>query len=89
MVHNCCSKTSGLAFSFLFCLGRLQTAAKKLKAFVDSRTQPALLHPCLEGYLCNPEGTEHIYVYTVHKAYTVYKQSVQALSLLQGELPMY
>lgn len=63
-------------FSFLF-LGRLWTAAKKLKVFADSRTQPGLFHPLLEGYLCNPEGIKLAFVYTVDKAYTVYKPSVQ------------
>lgn len=88
-VHNCCSKNTGLALRFLFSLGRLWTAAKKLKVFADSRTQPGWFHPLLEGYLCNPEGIKHTFVYTVDKAYTVYKPSVQAFSLLQGKLPKY
>lgn len=67
MAHNCCNYTTGLAFSFFFCLGSLQTAAKKIKVFVDSKTQPALFYPLLKGYLYNPEGTDHIYVYTVQK----------------------
>lgn len=80
-VHNCCSKNTGLAFWFLFCLGRLSTAAQKLKVFAGSRTQPGWFHLLLEGYLCIPEGIKHTFVYTVDKAYTVYKPSVQAFSL--------
>lgn len=67
MAHNCCNYTTGLAFSFFFCLGSLQTAAKKITVSVDSKTQPALFYPLLKGYLYNPEGTDHIYVCTVQK----------------------
>lgn len=74
-----------VAFSFIFFFGRLWTAAKKLKVFADSRTQPGLFHPLLEGYLCNPEGIKLTFVYTVDKSYTVYKPTAQTFLSLARE----